>query len=56
MASLWLELCGLYVDDAVYFLQRTLDKQKLAACDGDSLALEEGWRDDDVGDAGFVFE
>jgi hypothetical protein len=47
---------GFDVYHAVLILERALDKQKTAAGDDDAVAFEDVRREDDVGDAGFVFE
>lgn len=45
----------LYMDDAVLILQCTFGKDELAACNHQPLPLIEVGRDDDIGDASFVF-
>jgi hypothetical protein len=47
---------GFDVYHAVLILERALDKQKAAAGDEHAVAFEDVWGEDDVGDAGFVFE
>ncbi len=48
-------LC-LHVNHSVLILQRTFDPEKPAARDDDAIALKDIRRNDDVGDAGFIFE
>jgi hypothetical protein len=47
---------SLDVDYAVLVLKRAFDDQESAACDNASITLENIRGNDDVGDAGFVFE
>ena len=43
------------MDDVVLVLERTFHQQKAAARDHQAIALVEIGRNDDVGDAGFIF-
>ena len=44
------------MNHAVLILERPFDQQEAAAGDDDAVALEDIGGEDDVGDAGFIFE
>ena len=47
---------SLHMDDVIDVLQRAFEEKELALNDRGAIALENIRRDDDVGNAGFVFE
>ena len=51
-----LDDAGFYGDDAVLILQNAVDDEKRVVHDDGVVFFEKLRRDDDVGDAGFVFE
>ena len=46
----------LHVNDSILILQRTFDPEKPAACDDNAITLKGIRGNDDVGDAGLIFE
>ena len=52
----WGDVVGFDMDHTVVVLKQSFDEKKTVASDCETLALEEIWGEDDVGDAGFVFE
>jgi len=47
---------GFNVDHSILILQWTLDLEEAAARNDDAIALKGVWGDDDIGDAGLIFE
>src|SRR4026208_215078 len=52
----FLNACSFHVNDIVDVLQRTIEEKELALNDRGTIALKDIRRDDDVRNAGFVFE
>ena len=52
----WLDDTRFDVNDAVLILQLSSNGEKAAARDDEAVRLKDIGRDDDVGDAGFIFE
>src|SRR5688572_21189153 len=47
---------GLHMDDVIDVLQRTFEEKELSLNDSGAESVENVWRDDDVGDPGFIFK
>jgi len=47
---------GFDVDHPILILQLTFDLEEAAARNDDAIALKGVWGDDDIGDAGLIFE
>ena len=52
----FLHACSFHMDDIIDVLQRAFEEKKLALNDRGAVAVENIRRDDDVGNAGFVFK
>ena len=52
----FLDASGLHVDNVIDVLNRTFEKKKLALNNGSAILIENIRSNDDVGNAGFVFE
>jgi len=52
----FLDARSLHMDDGIDVLERAFEEEKLALNHGGAIAIENVRRDDDVRNAGFVFE